>query len=234
MATWRIDVVITGITNWLPKGSPTARVLAAVLAICTLSAGVSRAYGQRLSEGDEIEVLFLGDWRPAVVVETDRRGNVLAEFEFAGGQKRQTFKKTDVRMPYETGAMARGRTWSDPSGSFKIRAALLAINDDSVTLRKEDMDEIQVEISKLSTADQRFIQRLQKELGPTASSGPALPETVEFDIPGSLGSFSASFSGGDKRVHWKLIPCPTICASSREVPDFRSKISLIALEPCCR
>src|SRR5436189_64021 len=86
---------------------------------------------------DRIEVFFLNKWYPGVVVNTNQRGEVLAEFEFiAGRPKREIFKPDAVRFEYESGAIARGRMWSDASGSFKIKAALLGANDSEAKLRK--------------------------------------------------------------------------------------------------
>jgi hypothetical protein len=103
--------------------------------------------------------------------------------------------------------MDRGRTWSDPSGKFKIRAALLEINEEKVLLRKEDMDEIEVEVSKLSSADQRYLARLKKAMGPGAMSGPKLPE-IETFASGAFGSMSATFSGSSQRKAIEPDPIP--------------------------
>jgi hypothetical protein len=207
MAVVRNEAEVFGMMSWLANRTAVARVLATLLAMSAIFAGTERAYSQRLKEGDEIEVYFLGDWRPAVVVDTDKRGNVLAEYEFAGSQKRKAFKKSEIRWPFESGAMDRGRTWSDPSGKFKIRAALLEINEEKVLLRKEDMDELEVEISKLSTADQRYLDRLKKAMGPRAMSGPKLPD-IETFAGGALGSISATFSGSDQRKALEPDPLP--------------------------
>ncbi|MFO0869609.1 MAG: SHD1 domain-containing protein [Pirellulales bacterium] len=130
--------------------------------------------------GDSVEVFFLNKWWPATVVQTNPRGDVMAEFEFAATTKRQVFKATEVRFEFENGALARARTWSDPSGTFKVKAALLSLDGDNVVLRKPDKTELKVPLAKLSQADQDFVRRLRKELGPVVSIptvGPA--ETFE-------------------------------------------------------
>ena len=131
--------------------------------------------------GDSIEVFFLNKWWPAAVVQTNARGDVMAEFEFAATTKRQVFKAAEVRFDYEAGAIARVRTWSDPSGTFKIKAALLALEDEAVVLRKPDKSELQVPVAKLSTSDQDFVKRLRKELGPSANRPPQVPAPEKFD-----------------------------------------------------
>ncbi len=207
MAVLRNEAEVLEMVDSLTTRTVVARVLAAVLAVGVVFAGADRAYSQRLKEGDEIEVYVSREWRPAFVVDSDNRGNVLAEYEFAGSQKRKAFKKSEIRRLFESGAMDRGRTWSDPSGKFKIRAALLEINEEKVLLRKEDMDELEVEVSKLSSADQRYLDRLKKAMGPRAMSGPKLPE-IETFAGGSFGSISATFSGSDQRKAMEPDPMP--------------------------
>ena len=92
----------------------------------------SAGFAQRYKKGDGIEVFFLNNWAPATVVDTNNRGEVLAEDEFASQTKQDGFGREQVRWPYEAGALARSRTWSDNSGSFKIRAALLEIDGEQI------------------------------------------------------------------------------------------------------
>jgi hypothetical protein len=131
-------------------------------------------------KGDEIEVYFLNKWYKATVIATNARGEVLAEYEFITGRPQQrAFKAAEVRAAYESGALARGRTWSDTSGSFKVKAALIELNEDSVLLRKEDMNEVKVPIEKLSAADKSYLKRLEKELGPIAAKAVEVEEFTE-------------------------------------------------------
>ena len=90
-------------------------MLAAILSLVAVPARAADDY----KVGDLIEVFFLNSWTPAVVIETDKRGNVLAEYEFAGGPKREVFKPAAVRAAYESGAILRG------AGSGPIRRASL-------------------------------------------------------------------------------------------------------------
>ena len=53
------------------------------------------------------------------------RGEVTADLEFAGGIQRRLFKNPEVRWAYESGAISKGRLWSDATGAFKIKAALV-------------------------------------------------------------------------------------------------------------
>jgi WD40 repeat protein len=49
------------------------------------------------------------------------------------------------------------RAWADTSGKNKIKAKFIKLDDGVVTLEKEDGDEVEIELKKLSPADQKFI-----------------------------------------------------------------------------
>lgn len=55
------------------------------------------------------------------------------------------------------------RSWSDSTGKNKIKAKFVKLEDDAVTLEKEDGDEVEIELKKLSTADQKFVANLMKQ-----------------------------------------------------------------------
>ncbi|MCI0357715.1 MAG: hypothetical protein L0211_04415 [Planctomycetaceae bacterium] len=158
--------------------------------------------------GDLVEVFFLNSWTPAVVIETDKRGNVLAEYEFAGGPKREVFKAQAVRAAYESGAILRGRIWTDPSGKFKTKAALLSVNDDdSITIRKQDMTELKMPLANLSEADKAFIKKLKKEAGLKIMAGPEPPPLEDFG-GGVFGSYAVPFNATDPNQRVALAPDP--------------------------
>jgi hypothetical protein len=141
------------------------------------------------------------------VVNTNARGDVLAEYLWGGRSWRETFKADAVRAEYESGAIARGRTWSDPSGSFKTKAALLAMNDEEVTLRKQDLTEIKVAISKLSEGDKSFLKKLQKSMGLAGQSWPQPPTVETFSGGAGFGS-SASYGSASGRPAIAADPIP--------------------------
>jgi len=58
-------------------------------------------------------------------------------------------------MTFGTLAAAELRQWSDATGKFKIKAKFVSLADGIVTLEKEDGEEIEIELQKLSTADQK-------------------------------------------------------------------------------
>ncbi len=136
--------------------------MAASLAVFS---GVAVA-ADRFEVGDEIQVLFMTKWLPATVLNLNPQGAVLAEFEFAGGKQSGAFTPAQARLKCEVGALAPAREWKDASGEFRIRAAVMEIADDKVTLRKPNMDEIDVPVSKLSRPDRSYLARLKKDTGP--------------------------------------------------------------------
>ena len=56
------------------------------------------------------------------------------------------------------------RSWSDASGKNKIKAKFVKLDDATVTLEKEDGEEVEIELKKLSTADQKFVAEAVKEM----------------------------------------------------------------------
>ena len=138
-----------------------------VLSVVVLALPPARiCLAQSYKANDRIEVFFLNKWYPGIVVNTNQRGEILAEYEFIPGHpRRELFKPEAVRAEYESGAIARGRMWSDTSGSFKVKAALLAANDKEVSLRKPDMTELTVPLDKLSDQDKAYLKKLQQAAG---------------------------------------------------------------------
>ncbi|MDP1796930.1 MAG: SHD1 domain-containing protein, partial [Planctomycetaceae bacterium] len=56
------------------------------------------------------------------------------------------------------------RTWSDASGKFKIKAKFVSEDAGTVTLETDDGKELEIEVKKLSSADQKVIADLKKEM----------------------------------------------------------------------
>ncbi|MEX2176383.1 MAG: SHD1 domain-containing protein [Pirellulaceae bacterium] len=157
--------------------------------------------------GDTVEVQIFSDWAPATVVAVEKSGNVLADYEHGGKPGRKAFKPQHIRFAYEAGAIARGRTWSDASGKFRIKAALLAIHDDeTITLRKTDQTELKIAVAKLSSADQQFLKQLQAQGGVAVMKGPDLLAVETFE-ENPFGSAAAGF-GGEAEQRVAIVPDP--------------------------
>lgn len=65
-------------------------------------------------------------------------------------------------MTFGTLTAAELRQWSDASGKFKIKAKFVSLENGTLTLEKEDGEEIEIELKKLSTADQKVATDLSK------------------------------------------------------------------------
>jgi WD40 repeat protein len=55
------------------------------------------------------------------------------------------------------------RSWADASGKNKIKAKFVKLDENLVTLEKEDGEEVEIELKKLSAADQKFVAEAVKE-----------------------------------------------------------------------
>ncbi len=56
--------------------------------------------------------------------------------------------------------MAKRRSWSDPSGKFRVDATLVRVADEKAFLRRDDGKEISVPLARLSNADQEYLSKL--------------------------------------------------------------------------
>ena len=54
------------------------------------------------------------------------------------------------------------RTWTDSTGKHKIKATFVSVDDDRVTLEKPDGNTIEIELKKLSKADQKYVADAMK------------------------------------------------------------------------
>lgn len=119
---------------------------------------------KKLEAGEQVEVNYLGDWCPGVVQAVDKDDNARVEFNFLGKTGTvDNFYREAIRRPYEEGALLPSRTYTDKSGQFKTVAALMAITDTEVRLRKPDGTDKDVPLESLSEADQRYLAGLIKK-----------------------------------------------------------------------
>jgi hypothetical protein len=61
-----------------------------------------------------------------------------------------------------TAIAADMRTWSDASGKFKIQGKFVSNDKGKITLEKPDGTEMEIELKKLSTADQKYVADQEK------------------------------------------------------------------------
>lgn len=143
---------------------------------------MSNAKADKFEINEGVEVFFLNSWIPGTVKQIGKKGEVLVEFTAGNSKKEQVFPLENLRHLYESGALTRGRVWSDATGGFKTKAALLKISGGKVDLRTEEMKEISVAIDKLSARDQAFLKQLKEKAGVSALPIATIPALSEFDI----------------------------------------------------
>ena len=169
------------------------------LMLCIDSVTATATFAAEKYEIDEdIEVFFLNSWIPAKARDCNKKGEVLAEFVFANALKHEIFAPEKVRHLYESGAIARARLWSDASGKFKVKAALLKVSGGKVTLRTEQSKEVVIALEKLSTKDQTFLKQFQQKAGLAALPVPELPPLVEFDTSSAVTTTGLSKRPGQQ------------------------------------
>ena len=150
-------------TLWWGRQLLWACCLVGLLASLEISTAHAQDKLEKLKEGEQVEVFFLNEWQPGVVIATDKKGNARVEFEFAAAKQTQDFLRAAIRRPYENGAIVATRTYKDKSGKHSIVAAVIAITDTEVRLRKSDMTEKDLPLTSLSDADQKYLQGLIKK-----------------------------------------------------------------------
>ncbi len=69
------------------------------------------------------------------------------------------------------GAALRRATWTDTTGKYTFNAELIGFDSDSVVLQREDHQLVQVEIAKLSPADQEFMKSKEAKAGVEKMTG---------------------------------------------------------------
>lgn len=162
-------------------------VIGAVLIVATCSV----ASGQGFKKGDQVEAFFLNQWHPAVVLGTNKYGAVLVEFEFAGRAMQQALRRDQVRASAQAAAVPKMRFWSDATGKFRVRAALVDRDGASVKLRKEDGSEVSVPLDRLSANDQEYVAKLGQAT-PADSTAPADPSQLPTPERPALATFDAT------------------------------------------
>lgn len=60
-------------------------------------------------------------------------------------------------------AAADFRTWNDASGKFSMKAKYIGVQQRKVTLQKEDGSQVEIELSKLSPTDQKYVAEQQDD-----------------------------------------------------------------------
>ncbi len=138
------------------------------------------------------------------------------------------------------------RTWKDSTGRFSITARLIAVTGAKVTLEREDGTRVEIELKKLSEADQKFVSESAanpftpadspfKPSMPAGGTGTvAGPRTVQVDWSSSDGIVIAAQDSA-----WQITP-PTPLGSDQFRPrtvalpkkrDFFEGLKSLAVNP---
>ncbi len=67
------------------------------------------------------------------------------------------------------------RTWKDSTGKFQIRAKMVSVSAGKVTLEQEDGSNLEIDLKKLSPADQKYVADQQK----AAADNPFKPKAAD-------------------------------------------------------
>jgi len=82
--------------------------------------------------------------------------------------------------------VAEVRTWTSADGKFAVRAELLAVQDGSVSLRKDDGTEVIVPLTKLSADDRQFARENAPSASTQPTAGEAKPTSKQTGKPPAL------------------------------------------------
>jgi hypothetical protein len=98
------------------------------------------------------------------------------------------------------------RTWSDITGKHKMKATFVSLDDGKVTLDKADGTTIEIELSKLSKADQKYVNEAMK----SADDNPFQEkEKSPFETKSSSGKTTSGKTNSGKTNSGKTSPDKT-------------------------
>lgn len=103
--------------------------------------------------GDEIQVQYFSSWYDGVVKRV-LPGQVEVDYQYRDRTESKTFDLKDIRFPNGEG---RWREWTDASGQFKIVARYISRTQTHVTIRKEDGNDLEIPIDRLSSKLRRLL-----------------------------------------------------------------------------
>src|SRR3990172_10528783 len=84
-----------------------------------------------------------------------------------------------VGMLLVAASLAPARKWTDNTGQYSVEAELVEVKGDDVLLKKPDGSIIPVPITRLSDADRRYLEDLNKQMGETRDAAVGEIEKVQ-------------------------------------------------------
>lgn len=135
------------------------------------------------------------------------------------------------------------RTWTDATGKFTIKAKFVALADGKVTLEQEDGSRVEIELTKLSAADQKVAQDLAK-----SDDNPFKPKTATGSPPADAPLATVDWSGArsveltPEKSEWQVAvgPAPAVEGLSQQpvrLPpksNFFEHTKTFVLNPVCK
>ncbi len=120
---------------------------------------------------------------------------------------------------------ANPRTWTDATGKIKLQAKFVSNENGMVTLEKTDGTEVEIELKKLSTTDQKFIADLEKN-----APDPFKPKV---DDPFKSKPAGTTKTPGGTKTTPNKTPEPTKPAGETRliVPDYSDSRVVVIAQP---
>jgi hypothetical protein len=198
-------------------------LLAAVSALLGALPAAAQVDANKLKPGDKLEMERGGEWTVVEFVEKISDHSVRVKHpDFPvpigtsvkrlrrakpGRMAEEAPKDNPFATPDEKIAQtAKKRTWTDPSGKFRVEATLVRIDGDKVVLKRDDGKEIAVPLERLSDADRTYVSALSSPASPGAPGQPKVAEAAPgvpvktTDLPSATQCTIAS------DVDWKYAP----------------------------
>lgn len=133
------------------------------------STGRAVTDSSQLYVGQFVQAKLYASWFAVEILELRPDGKVLVRKRGFAPQE-HTISKSDIQLapdeldqpnkPASLASTAPGpRTWSDATGSFKVEAIFVKSADGKVTLRRTDGREVTVPLDRLSTEDQKYVEK---------------------------------------------------------------------------
>ena len=138
-------------------GASLASVMMLLVLLAVSTRDVQAQKQRRLKIGDRVEVQHMGRREPGKVTGFMPTGWIVVALDQPAmpGMAPMALPPNMVRLLPEP---PKARIWRDSSGSFEIRATLVAKNASSVSLKKADGEVITVPIEKLSSRDRDYVK----------------------------------------------------------------------------
>jgi hypothetical protein len=133
--------------------------------------GIEIGANTRLRIGDRVYVRSSGQWTAGTITAIRSPQTVMVRTDQAGPAGRRSgerpYPRRMLRLAVEAATVSkkavpsstsgtRHRTWTDATGKFKTQARFVALRGGTVVLEKDDGATLEIELERLSPADQQY------------------------------------------------------------------------------